>query len=104
MVNTLNEIVVSGWRVSFTLVGQLSDWWRRIQRNKALRNEENRNDFSGVKHRHDNPVASFDCALVNKSIVYITVRKQKAPSTCCLAAKHPKHNKLWSQTLGEEWQ
>ena len=32
-----------------------------------------------VKHRHSNPFASLQYARVNKSIIYITMHKQKAP-------------------------
>ena len=41
---TLNGIVVSGWYVSSTPViqhAQLTDQLRHVQRNKAIRNEEN---------------------------------------------------------------
>ena len=34
---------------------------------------------SEVKHRHDNSVANCQCACVNKLIICITTRKEKAP-------------------------
>ena len=32
-----------------------------------------------VKQKHDNSVASLQCACANKLIIYITMHKQKAP-------------------------
>ena len=46
--------------------------------------------FSEVKHRHDNPVASFKCARIKKSIIYITMRKQKALVNILSRSKAPK--------------
>ena len=33
-----------------------------------------------MKHEHDNPMTSFECAHVEKSIIYVTMHKQKAPA------------------------
>ena len=97
---TLKGSVASDWYVSFASVihyARLPDRLRRMQRNKARRNKENRNKktFSKVRHRYDNPVACLDCARVRKSIIYVTMckQKQKPPSPRCSAAKHPKYNK-----------
>ena len=35
--------------------------------------------FSEVKHRHNNPLGSFKCARVKKSVIYVAMRKQKSP-------------------------
>ena len=35
--------------------------------------------FSKLKYWHENIVASFTYALIDKSIMYITTHKQKAP-------------------------
>ena len=32
-----------------------------------------------VKHRHGNSVACFNCTHFNKSIIYVIMRKEKAP-------------------------
>ena len=48
-------------------------------------------NFSKVKHRHGNPVASFECALVNKSIIYVTMHKQTAPINMLFRSKAPKN-------------
>ena len=47
-----------------------------------------------MKHRLDNPVASFECARVKKLFIYVTSVNEKHSSTRCPAAKHPKHNKI----------
>ena len=41
-------------------------------------------------NRHDNPVVSIECARVKKSIIYVTVRKQKAPINMLSHSKAPK--------------
>ena len=46
-----------------------------------------------MNHRHGNSVASFKCTLFNKSIIYITMHKQKLPNYK-LSCKTPKHSKL----------
>ena len=95
----LNGIVVSCWCVSFTLVVQdarLSDWLRRMQRNKAIRNEENQKQatFPEVKHKHDNPVASVGCTLIKKSVIYFKMRKQKAPISMLSRSKAPQTQQM----------
>ena len=45
---------------------------------------------SKVRHRHGKSVASLQCARTNKSIIYITMHKQKAPFTICPAPKRSK--------------
>ena len=35
--------------------------------------------FSEIEHRHNNPAARFECVLINKSIIYVTMHKQNAP-------------------------
>ena len=53
-----------------------------MQRNEPIRIEKNKKTvttFFKVEHRHNNPAAHFECVLINKSIIYVTKRKQKAP-------------------------
>ena len=40
---------------------------------------KNSDVFSEAEHWHKNPVASLGYARINKSIIYITKHKQKAP-------------------------
>ena len=74
----LNETVVSGWYVPSAHVThserELTYWLQRIESNKALRNEEIRQQWwlFPKRNRHKNPVAIFECARVNKSIIYVT--------------------------------
>ena len=50
--------------------------------------------FSEVDHKLNNLVASFECALVNVSIIYITMHKENAPINILSCSKAPKHNKF----------
>ena len=43
-----------------------------------------------MEHRHDNPVASFERARVNMSIVYVTMGKLKAPINILSRSEAPK--------------
>ena len=47
-----------------------------------------------MEHRHDNPVESFKCARVNKSIRYDTMHKQKAPIIILSCNKAPKTQQI----------
>ena len=40
---------------------------------------KNSDVFSEAEHWHKNPVSSLSYARMNKSIIYITKQKQKAP-------------------------
>ena len=51
---------------------------------------ENTAVFSKVKHRHNNVVLSFVCARVKKSIINVTMHKQKAPINMLSRSKAPK--------------
>ena len=50
-----------------------------ITTNKTIKKRKTVTTFSEMEHRHDEPVASFECACVNKSIIYVTIHKQKTP-------------------------
>ena len=43
-----------------------------------------------VEHRHGNSVASLQYTRVNKSIIFITMRKRKAPTNMLSRSKVPK--------------
>ena len=55
-----------------------------------MKKTENTAAFSKVKHRHNNIVLSFVCARVKKSIIYVTMHKQKAPINMLSRSKAPK--------------
>ena len=38
--------------------------------------------FFDREHRLDNPIASLQCARVNESIIHVTPKSEKHPSTC----------------------
>ena len=46
--------------------------------NETAKETKKRRFFRGG-HRHDNLVASFEYARVNKSIIYVTMHERKAP-------------------------
>ena len=57
-----------------------------------MKKPEETDAVSGVKHRHDNSVATHKCAHANKSIIYILLCKEKAPIyklSCSIASKTP---------------
>ena len=56
--------------------------------------------FSEVKHEHDNPMTSFECAHVEKSIIYVTMHKQKSPANILSRKKHKKLLlQTWRKTI-----
>ena len=60
----------------------LNDKLRRVQTKTTswhVKKPEKSEAVSEVKHRHGNSAANLKCARVNKSIIYIIVRKEKAP-------------------------
>ena len=67
---TLNRLAVSAHYVSSTPVGQAT-CKPRIRQEEAKKTE-NRDAFSEVEHKHNNPVASLEYARVSKSIIYVT--------------------------------
>ena len=73
---------------------RLPDWLRHMQRNKAIETKKKlktETTFSEVKHSHDKPVASFECSHAKKSIIYVTMRKLKAPVN--ISRSKPKRKK-----------
>ena len=56
--------------------------------------EKWKSDISGavskVKHRHSDLVANFQCASINKSTMYVTMHKRKAPINTLSRSKAPK--------------
>ena len=77
-----------------------------MQINEPVRNEKYRSEaFFLVEHRHNNPIASLDYARVNKSILYLTMHKQKAPINMlvCSKTQHVEgftHKEITSDILG----
>ena len=59
---------------------------------------KNSDDFSEVEHRHNNPAAHFECVLINKSIIYVTMYKQKALIYKLSRSKHQNTANLGLQT------
>ena len=53
-------------------------------------------------NRHDNPVVSIECARVKKSIIYVTVRKQKTPIYILSCSKAPKTQQIAVTTIREK--
>ena len=47
-----------------------------------------------MQHRHNYPAASFECARVNKSIIYVDMDKQKAPICMLSRSKAPKTQQI----------
>ena len=75
----------------------MNDQSQRMQINETARNEKTneRDTFSEVEHRHDNPVASLDSACANKSIIYVTMHERKTPIKHVIPQQNlPKHKKL----------
>ena len=50
-----------------------------IEDEKKRRKSENSDAFSNMEHRHDNLVASFEYARVNKSIILLQRTSEKSP-------------------------
>ena len=46
-----------------------------------------------VEYKHENPIASLDYALVNKSII-VTTREQKSPINLLRRSKAPKEQQI----------
>ena len=59
-----------------------------------MRIPDESNAVSEVKHRHGNSVASLNCAPINKSIIYIMARKEKAPIYKLFRSKAPKTQQI----------
>ena len=82
-------------RQSFCTLGRMIICvaWKYIRR-KETKKTEDRDAFSDEEHRHKNPVASIDYALINKSIIYFTTHKRKAPINMLSRSKAPKTQQL----------
>ena len=54
----------------------LTNWVQCMQKDEVINNEKNRKQrrlFPKKQHRHGNPVTSFECARVTKSIIDVTM-------------------------------
>ena len=60
-----------------------------------MKKTEDSDVFSKVEYKHEYSASSFDYARINKfTNTRCDAISEKHQSTCCPAAKHPKHSKL----------
>ena len=92
----LNGIVVGGWHVSSALVAdRLAATRAKRQSNKKRKKPKTVMTFLKWNIDIKNPVTSFECARVNKSIILDKMRKQESThQRVASQQKHPRHNKL----------
>ena len=93
----LNKIVVSGCYVSPTPAVRLV----AAHLNKydvKKRGKPKTVTFPEVEHRLDNSAASFECSRINKSIMYVTMHKRKAPIIMLSGSKTPQKTKKLAVT------
>ena len=62
---------ISGWLFSCGYASQGND--------KKWKKAKGRDAFYEVEHEHENPVAGFDYARINESIIHFIMFKRKAP-------------------------
>ena len=60
-----------GWLISYGYASQGND--------KKWKKAKGRDAFYEVEHEHENPVAGFDYARINESIIHFIMFKRKAP-------------------------
>ena len=67
-----------------------------------MNKNEDSDSFFEMEYKHENPVVGFDMRVLT-SLLYVSQRmNEKHPSTCCSAAKHPKHSKLSIANIREK--
>ena len=94
---TLNGIVGNGWYMSSTSIvkhARLTDWFQHMQKkgNEKRRKLTTVTTCSEKEHKHGNLVASFECARVDKLIIYISMCMEKAPIYKLSHNSVPKHS------------
>ena len=95
---TLNRIVVSGWYVSSMTVVQhagLINWFQHLHRKRVIKTKRTVVTFLEVEQRHNNPVASFQCAsllymlkCIKKSTHQPVIPQQSTQNTTKSSYRH----------------
>ena len=60
-----------------------------------MKQPEESDAVSEVKHRYDNSFVSLQYVRVNKSTMYITMHKRKAPITMLSCSNAPNAQEMW---------
>ena len=63
-------------------------------RRQETKESEGSDAFTEVEHKHENPVVSLDYASINKSTIYVTMHKRKAPINMLSCSKAPKTQQM----------